>query len=298
MPRILKAFELEPTAVTAPRWGDPLGQPRIQRAQVEWQGVPEPKAAEPEPYRLRGVLRRGHAEPGLEPVAVQLPTFEADFPLPEALQRSLPEPPPESEPEPEPVAPVFDADREAEWEVRLEAEVAAAREAAFADGYAAAQAEADAEHAVWKTEQDARNAAMLDKLVVLKNAWKAHLAKSEQALLRLALSAAKAITEVTPAEAQIKATERALSQAVDRLAGEAPVEICTHPVDYLRLQELGVVERLDDLFEHLTWTPDALLSEGDWIVQTTDQAIRRLQDELFSNLKAELLANAQGADAS
>lgn len=293
MPRILKAFELEPSGSSAQLWHEPLAQPHIRRAQVAWQGSPEPAAAEPEPYRLRGVLRRGEAQHGLEAVAVQLPTFEADFPLPQPLKRSLPEPIPAPEPEPTPEPPTFDAEREREWEARLEAEVAAAREAAFADGYAAAKTEAEAERKTWQTEQDERSQALLDKLVVLKNAWKAHLEKSEQPLLRLALTAAKAITEVTPARAQIKATERALSQAVDQLAGEAPVEVCIHPVDYLRLQELGVVERLDDLFNHLTWTPDALLAEGDWIVQTTDQAIRRLQDELYTNLKAELLASLE-----
>lgn len=297
MPRILKAFELEPSGVTAQPWGDPLAQPRIARAQVAWQGTPEPTPDAPEPYRLRGVLRRGHAEPGMEPVAVQLPAFEADFPLPEPLKRSLPEPPAPLAPEPVPEDPKEDADREAAWEARLQAEVAAAREAAFADGYAAAQAEAEAERVAAQAEQAERNQALLDKLVVLKNAWKAHLEKSEQPLLRLALTAAKAITEVTPAHAQIKATERALRQAVEGLAGEAPIEVCTHPVDYLRLQELGVVERLDDLFEHLTWTPDALLAEGDWIVQTTNQAIRRLQDELYANLKVELLVGVE-SDAS
>ncbi|MEM1093902.1 MAG: hypothetical protein AAGJ10_04810 [Bacteroidota bacterium] len=297
MPRILKAFELAPSSTAGRPHAEPLAQPRIQRAQVAWQGASATQADEPEPYRLRGVLRRGRAEASMEAVAVQLPAFEADFPLPEPLKRSLPEPEPESTPTPEPQAPVFDAEREAEWEARLAAEVAAAREAAFAEGYAAAQAEAEAERKTAQAEHAEQHQALLNKLVVFKNAWKGHLEKSEQPLLRLALTAAKAITEVTPAHAQIKAAERALRQAVDQLAGEAPVEICTHPVDYLRLQELGVVERLDDLFEHLTWTPDALLAEGDWIVQTADQAIRRLQDELYDNLKAELLAS-QATDAS
>ncbi|MEM6647809.1 MAG: hypothetical protein AAF730_16300 [Bacteroidota bacterium] len=297
MPRILKAFELEPLDAAARPPANPLAQPRIQRAQVVWQAAPEAQPAEPDSYRLHGVLRRGRAEAGMEAVAVQLPAFEADFPLPEPLKRSLPEPTPPPTPEPEPEATALDAEREAEWEDRLEAEVAAARDAAFADGYAAAKAEAQDEHETWKSEQAERHQALLDKLVVFKNAWKVHLEKSEQPLLRLALTAAKAITEVTPAHAQIKAAERALRQAVGQLAGEAPVEICTHPVDYLRLQELGVVDRLDELFNHLTWTPDALLSEGDWIVQTTDQAIRRLQDELYANLKAELLAGLETADA-
>ncbi|MFQ5571123.1 MAG: hypothetical protein ACE5G0_15695, partial [Rhodothermales bacterium] len=65
-------------------------------------------------------------------------------------------------------------------------------------------------------------------------------------------------------------------------------EITLNPEDYTRLEAYGIVEDLNAMHDDLRWTTSEKMKTGDWVVQTPDAAVRRLKEELVSQLRSRL----------
>jgi flagellar assembly protein FliH len=202
---------------------------------------------------------------------------------PGAFDRQISEKQPEKQPNlptvksPEEVL----AEHDQQWEVRLQQAVSAARE----DGYARGSADAAA-----RLETDFRDQhqALLADLKYLQSRWDEFLEKLEPALAELSFDIAQAVLDA-PLPQNVKGVAtRAITEAVEQMAGSAPIEILIHPVDFLRLQESGVVEQLESLHTGLRWEPRPDMKHGEWVVQSPTMTVRRLEEELLGTLRSRL----------
>ena len=155
---------------------------------------------------------------------------------------------------------------------------------------AAALAEAE------QTEAE-RGDALRESAERLQALWAEGVRALEPALAALAVETAEAVLEAPLSDAQRAAAERALSGAIDGIAGEPPVTVSLHPIDLLHLQESGLAGALDETHPGLRWEADSALAEGDWAVSTADAAVRRVRTAMVAALRERLGLPADGAPA-
>ncbi|RMH49066.1 MAG: hypothetical protein D6685_19685, partial [Bacteroidetes bacterium] len=182
------------------------------------------------------------------------------------------------------------AEWERDWEARLTEAVARARRDGYRDGYEAG------EQAV-QAEVDATMHTFLEAAGQFSHALQAYIRQTEPLLADLALAVAETVLDA-PLPTHIKSVStKALSNAIEQLAADPPVDVSLHPVDFLHLQETGLIDQLRATHERLRWHPDSTLKQGDWMVQSPKGAIRRLQDELLDTLRRRLQAARPPRDA-
>ena len=167
---------------------------------------------------------------------------------------------------------------EQEWAEKLAAAVDGAKEAAFEEGYARAKEtfEKKAENSKREFEKG------LDRI---KESWENYLKRSETILMQIALEITQFVIDIPLPKQYTDITERVLNNALDQLGRETPLSLSLNPLDLLRLQESGMMDVIKDKFPALRWDPQPTLKEGNWIIQTPKQAIRRISDELLHHLK-------------
>ncbi len=164
------------------------------------------------------------------------------------------------------------------WQTKMDAAVESTRTEAYSRGYA------DAKEALEKDVQQEKEV-FIDALNTLKVTWESFINRSETLLLEIALDVAHFLVDAPLPERFSKSTESALLEALEVLSREVPIRLSLNPVDFLRLQESGLTNHLEDQFATLRWDPQPTLKEGNWIIQTPRQAIRRVSDELLASLR-------------
>ena len=171
---------------------------------------------------------------------------------------------------------------EAELEAARVAEaVAAAREEGFKAGHEAARAELAAQF-------EEKAAALREDARQIHEENTRFLERAEILLVDLAFRIAETVLD-SPLLANARDVARdGLANAIERLAGNVPVRVHVHPVDYLRLQEAGLVDQFSSVYGDVRWEPDSSLAQGDWSVESPDAVIRRLERELLSDLRERL----------
>ncbi len=208
-----------------------------------------------------------------------IPTFEdlPEHPLPPPQDTGTEE----VEEEPEPTVEEQIAEARARWEEELEEARAEARAEGFEEGKATAEA-------ALKKQVHAQKSVLEETINHLKKRWGDFLEESEPLLATLSFKIAEAILDAE-LPATVKGTAgRVLSEAIDELADQPPVRISIHPVDYLQLQEEGVVETLDNMHESLHWNPDPAYAEGDWEVQSARANIRHIRSEMLETMQRRM----------
>ena len=169
---------------------------------------------------------------------------------------------------------------EQEWQKKLDEEVERAKESAFEEGYNRAkdQFEQKVENSKKEFEKG------LDRI---KESWENYLKRSEAILMQIALEITQFIIDIPLPKQYSDITESVLNDALDQLSRETPLALSLNPLDLLRLQESGMMDVLKEKFPALRWDPQPTLKEGNWIIQTPQQAIRRISDELLHHLKGQ-----------
>lgn len=234
---------------------------------------------------------RGHAAPPHRfaplPAAAAVPAFE---PLAfEPLAFGGPAAPPVSSGE-------AAADAEA-----LDAAFEAGREAGRAgrdDEVAALRADVERleAEAAARAEADAATGRAAERLAGL---WEGGIRGLEPALAALAIETAEALLSAPLSGAQRAAADQALAEAVDAVAGAAPLSVRLHPVDLLHLQESGLADALSRSHGGLRWEPDNTLAEGDWTATTPEAAVHRLTRPMLGALRERLgVGGATGGGAT
>ncbi len=122
----------------------------------------------------------------------------------------------------------------------------------------------------------------------LAELWARGVRELEPVLAALAVETAEAVLEAPLSEAQRSAAERALSTAIDAVAGGPPATVSLHPIDLLRVQESGLAGALDETHAGLRWEADSELAEGDWAVSTDEAAVRRVRAAMIAALRERL----------
>ena len=167
---------------------------------------------------------------------------------------------------------------EDEWQKKLKEEVERAKAEAFEEGFNRAQEELGQ-----KAENSKKEFAIgLDRF---KESWENYLKRSEATLMQIALEITQFIIDIPLPKQYSDITERVLNDALDQLSRETPLTLSLNPLDLLRLQESGIMDVIKEKFSALRWDPQPTLKEGNWIIQTPKQAIRRISEELLHNLK-------------
>lgn len=232
-------------------------------------------AQAPPPVRPR-VLRPGSVAEQTAPIRIAAPPLAA--PVAEAATAA---PPPPLKPDPLAEARQALADAEA----RHQEELKLARTEAFAAGRAEGREEAEAEHDAALTALREATAANLDQLAAV---WRRHHERVEQQLVALAVEAATHLAAAPLPEAARNATGRAVVQAIESVGRGEGLHVRLHPVDFLHIQEVGMLEGLGASYPGLRWTPDEALNEGDWAVESSEAAVRHVRAELLDGLRARL----------
>ncbi len=227
-----------------------------------------------EDYKRRHVVRREEARVLARAFELPILEFEPAFPLP-----APPEPP--AAPEPPPDLETLKATWDAAWQARLEEATETARKEGFEKGYAEAEA-------ALREEVEKDRAALAETASHLQDTWRQFMVKTEPLLSHLAFTMAQAILDAPLSNDVKELSTRALSQAVDKLSQDPPLQISVHPVDLLRLRETGIVDQLEASFECLQWDSNDTLKEGDWIVQSPVAMVRHLKEELLHTLRERL----------
>jgi flagellar assembly protein FliH len=161
----------------------------------------------------------------------------------------------------------------------------------YDDGYDAAESALQAE---W---EDAR-AALIDDTTRFEEAWAQYVEANETRFVELALTLAEAIVDAPLSDEVRAASETALADAVAELASTPPVTVTVHPVDYQRLQESGVAERLINAHDDVQLESDPERPEGDWDVSSPTGVVRRRRSEVIATLRDRLGLPASGPDSS
>ncbi len=222
----------------------------------------------------KNFIRHNAADVQPEPVEVCIsPLFET----PESLASIQPQEDPEDLIEAERLAEIK-TEWDAAWQIKLNHEVEKARLAGYETGYSDAKAALSEEI---NTEKEAFTFA----LETLQDTWESFINRSETLLLEIALEIAHFLVHAPLPESFSKSTESALLQALEGLARDVPVQLSLNPVDFLRLRESGLTKHIEDQFTALRWDPQPTLKEGNWIVQTPREAIRRVSEELLASLR-------------
>lgn len=222
----------------------------------------------------KNFIRHNAADVRPEPVEVCIsPLFET----PESLASLQPEEETEELIEAERLAEIK-LEWDAAWQIKLDHEVKKANLAGYETGYSDAKTTLAEEVSIEKE-------AFTFALQTLQNTWESFINRSETLLLEIALEIAHFLVDVPLPESISKSTENALLQALEGLARDVPVQLSLNPVDFLRLQESGLTKHIEGQFSALRWDPQPTLKEGNWIVQTPREAIRRVSEELLASLR-------------
>jgi flagellar assembly protein FliH len=268
------AAPLDGSAFTAPLQ-------RIPARQVACDTPPE------EPVVRTGLIRRQQALVEARPVTLADFAAAPAYPLPPPAAERL-----AAEPAPPPVYIPSREEIDAAWQARLDAAVEKARQEGFEAGVAAATAEL-------QVEVDALRDAFTEDLTRIEAAAAETFRRAEPLLAALAFEVAETILNARLPEPLRAVSERAITEAVERATGELSVDILLHPVDYLRLQESGIVDQLLVMHSGLRWHPNPDLKQGDWVVQTPTATTRRLEAELLATLRSRLgVHKNEGPDPS
>lgn len=159
--------------------------------------------------------------------------------------------------------------------------VAVAREEAYKEGYESARAELQAEF-------EEKAAALRDDAVQMHEENTRFLERTEVLLVDLAFRIAGTVLDSPLLAPARDAAKDAVATAIERLAGAHSLRVRVHPVDYLRLQEAGLIDQLSAAYADLRWEPDASLVQGDWSVESPDAVIRHFEREMLSDLRERL----------
>jgi flagellar assembly protein FliH len=170
------------------------------------------------------------------------------------------------------------AERDADWQLRLDAAIESARAEGYDRGFEEARGQLEA--GFDKTKVD-----FVQALAKLQGTWEGFIQRSEALLLEIALEIAEFLVDAPLPVRFTHATEQALVEALENLSHDVPISLALNPVDLLNLQESGMLEHIKDQFPSIRMDPQPTLKEGNWIVQTPRQAIRRVSDELLTNLR-------------
>ncbi|PAP75768.1 hypothetical protein [Rubrivirga marina] len=228
------------------------------------------RGAEPAPHRFAELTADAQV------IGNDLPAF---VPLAGLIAAAPPEAPPEATPEPPPdPAASFEEGRRAGHAAR-DAEVEALQAEVDRLGAALAEAEAAAE---------ARAATVDAATERLRGLWDGAVRELQPTLAALAIETAEAVLAAPLSDPQRAATEAAVAEAIDALAGEGPVVVALHPVDLLRIEEAGLAASLGGAHPGLRWEPDPSLAEGDWTATTSVATVRRVRDEMLAGLRDRL----------
>lgn len=200
-----------------------------------------------------------------------LPPPKSDAPADASTGEALPEPTVEEQL----------AEARAAWSKEQEQALEQARAEAFAAGEAAAREAMEAEVAAHTQHLTATAERLTAR-------WDDFLKDCEPLLATLAFDVAEAVLDGPLPDTLKGTTRRALTEALDELAGTPPLRISLHPVDYLRLQEDGTTELLIGTHNDLRWNPDPAFREGDWEVQAADASIRHVRGEMIQTLQRRL----------
>ena len=217
-------------------------------------------------------------------VRVQLENIDIELYNAEATPEPLVEIPVDEVQEPE--QSLFDEEQleafkqeiDAEWQTRLQEAVENAKKEAFEEGFNSAKGALEKETELSKKEFEKG----LDRF---KESWENYLKRSETILMQIALKITQFIIDVPLPKKFSDITENVLNEALDQLSQDTPLTLSLNPLDLLRLQESGMMGVISEKFPALRWDPQPNLKEGNWIIQTPKQAIRRISDELLYHLK-------------
>jgi len=182
---------------------------------------------------------------------------------------------------------------DAEWQDYLEEAVEEARAEAYEngqdDGYDVGYEEGyeEAETKMRAQYEEDRHE-LVEDLRSVDALWDEFIEESETMLVDLALQLAETIVDAPLTESIRQASEEALLEAVSHLSKTPPVTITVHPVDYQRLRESGLTDRLQEKYDDLTLESDPDCNEGDWSVSSPEGVVRRLRSEVVETLRREL----------
>lgn len=180
-------------------------------------------------------------------------------------------------------SPAPDAADEVRAKLQPRLDALAAEVAALEAERDALRAELDGARSEAEAAQTVREAS--DRVSLL---WTETLAALEPRLAALAVDVAERVL-AAPLTAEARAAaDRAIADAVDRLAADCPVTVRLHPVDLLHLQESGLADTLSATHPRLRWEPDAALAQGDWTAASEDAEIHRIAAATFADLKDHL----------
>ena len=201
---------------------------------------------------------------------------------------------PEDEPAEPPEEPLPPTPEEIEqaWQTRLEEARKQALEEGREQGRTAAKAEYDADLA------DVR-AQYAQDLHAIQQSWERYLRRAEPQLVELTFRLARAVIDAPIHDDAREIGERAVAEAVERMATDIPVEIVLHPVSYLRIQESGIEDQLNAIHSRLRWRTNPELKQNEWIVQSQRAAARRIEAEIIHQLQRDLnLRDAARGDSA
>ena len=279
----------------------PAASPRIPADKVN---VSNDGPRGPDAPAARDVLRRDQTQEADAPVPVEPPAAPD-----ESSSAGASPAPPGADDGPAAPASTDTADASlpdrtaAEWQDRLDEAVEEARaegyERGHDDGYDAGYDDGhDAAESALQAEWEDARTALIDDTTRFEEAWAQYVEANETRFVELALTLAEAIVDAPLSDEVRTASEAALTDAVAELASTPPVTVTVHPVDYQRLRESGVAERLIDAHDDVQLESDPERPEGDWDVSSPTGVIRRRRSEVIATLRDRLGLPASGPDSS
>jgi len=111
---------------------------------------------------------------------------------------------------------------------------------------------------------------------------------AEPTLAQLSFDIAAAILQAPPSPEIRAQTQSLLTETLEKIAQDFPVNIYISAVDYLALQETQMLTYLNNIHPRLNWHPDPHLHAGEWKVETPEEVFRRRFGELLDTLRQEL----------
>lgn len=135
---------------------------------------------------------------------------------------------------------------------------------------------------------EAQKAFVADTAQRLGEQWQSAVRALQPTLASLAIDTAEAVLAAPLSAEQRDATDRSIADAVDALAGDAPIAVTVHPVTLLYLQEIGLAESLLAAHPRLRWEPDNTIAEADWAASTPEAAVQRVAASMLADLRERL----------
>ena len=252
--------------------------------------IPKERVRSDDPSRDQPSVRRAIPIVPAETAVSAARPFEVPKLEPILLKVNGPDQEPaESAEEPPPPTP---EEIEQAWQARLEEARQQALEEGREQGRAAAKAEYDAELADVRAQH-------AQDLHAIQQSWERYLRRAEPQLVELTFRLAHAVIDAPIHDDVRQIGERAVADAVERMATDIPVEIVLHPVSYLRIQESGIEDQLNAIHSRLRWRTNPELKQNEWIVQSQRAAARRIEAEIIDQLQRDLnLRDAARGDAA